>query len=124
LSAFIKLRVVTNEAAAEWVWAWLSAGGLLKLMAGASGLRIGPMERVAQYFTCGFLPRCYVPRSDNSSIYKGAENRPGERRLLTEEIRGSTLKANLPTDCVLASFRQDARKYLKGVQRCLKRSIF
>src|SRR5258706_10879138 len=66
-------------------------------MAGASGLRIGPMERVVRYFTCGSLPRCYARRSDNSSIYKG-----------------STLKAILPTDCVLASLRQDARKYLES----------
>src|SRR5712692_3959358 len=71
--AFIKLRAVTNEAAAELAWAWQSAGGSLKLMVGASGLRIGPMERVVRYFTCGFLPWCYAPRSGNGSICKGAE---------------------------------------------------
>src|SRR5260370_41046279 len=68
LIAFIKLRAVTNEAAAELAWAWQSAGGSLKLMAGASELRIGPMERVVWYFTCVFLPWCYAPRSGNSSI--------------------------------------------------------
>src|SRR5260221_12726440 len=68
LIAFIKLRAVTNEAAAELAWAWQSAGGSLKLMAGASGLRIGPMERGGGYFTCGFFPWGYAATSRNSSI--------------------------------------------------------
>jgi len=69
-----------NEAAVEWVWALLSAGGSLKLMGGVSGLRIGPTEREERYFTCGFLRWCYAPRSDSGSICKGAENWLGERR--------------------------------------------
>src|SRR5258708_22619374 len=68
LIAFIKLRAVTNEAAAELAWAWQSAGGSLKLMAGASGVRIGPMERVGWDFTFGFLPWGYAPRNRDSRI--------------------------------------------------------
>src|SRR5260370_10892439 len=66
--AFIKFMAVTNEAAAELAWAWQSAGGSLKLMAGASGVRIGPVERVGWDFTCGFLPWCYAPRGGDSQI--------------------------------------------------------
>src|SRR5258706_3977816 len=66
LIAFIKLRVVTNEAAAELAWAWQSAGGSLKLMAGASWLRIRPIERVGGGLNLRLLPSWYTARRRDS----------------------------------------------------------
>jgi hypothetical protein len=60
LIAFIKWRVVANEAVAELVWALLFVEDSLKLMEGVSGLRIEQMASGEQYFTCGSLQRCYI----------------------------------------------------------------
>src|SRR5258708_25925764 len=68
LIAFIKLRAVTNEAAAELAWAWQSAGGSLKLMAGASWLEITPMEKMGWWFNCGFLPSVAPARGGDTRM--------------------------------------------------------